>query len=47
MSVGSDDIANSIITETILLNKSLKIEYDSHQKPQGRDAKKQFTFKIN
>ena len=47
MSIGSDDIANSITTETILLNKSLKLEYDVHQKPQGKDAKKYLTIKVD
>ena len=50
MSIGSDDIANSITTETILLNKSLKIEYDvlvAHRMAQGNDAKKYFTMKLD
>jgi len=41
MYIGSDDISSSTVSQNILLNRSLKMNYDQGQ-PKGKDTKKYF-----
>lgn len=46
MSIGSDHIALNQITQSYILNRSLKINYDQAQ-PKGKDTKKYLSVMVD
>lgn len=46
LQIGTEDIASAINTQTLIINRSMKIDYDALLKDKGKDAKKFLTLSM-
>jgi len=44
LAIGAEDIASNTVTQTLLINRNMKIIYDFQNQPKGKDAKRFITL---
>lgn len=46
ISIGQEDITNKVVTQRLLLNRTMEVKYDSFNVQKGLDAKKYFVLNL-